>query len=275
MSSGLGETAEGREHLGWLLYESGPEVAEHTVLLLPGALCSAAFYDDLIAEPSLRRASIRFAATTLPGFGGTEPLDDVSIENYARVAGSLAADLGCEAVVGHSLGANVALEMVASSAFKGPVVLLSPSLSREDESKFPRALDVLSRVLGHLPYSLMLRLIGPAMKSSLPPARRDALIAELRNNAPRFLRRQTRRYLAYLDRHGSLASRLGDADVPTRIVFGERDDVGITDDERKALAEYPHVRIFEIANAGHFTLNEQPGQIAELVLDAMGSRSPQ
>ena len=274
MASGLGETAVGREQLGWLLYESGPDVAEHTVLLLPGALCSAAFYDDLIAEPSLRRASVRFAATTLPGFGGTEALDDVSIENYARVAGSLAADLGCEAVVGHSLGANIALEMVASGAFKGPVVLLSPSLSREDESKFPRALDVLSRVLGHLPYSLMLRLIGPAMKSSLPPARRDALIAELRNNDPRFLRRQTRGYLAYLDRHGSLVSRLGDADVSTRIVFGERDDIGITDDERKALAEYPHVTIVEIANAGHFTLNEQPGQIAELVLDALGSQSP-
>jgi pimeloyl-ACP methyl ester carboxylesterase len=275
VASGLGETAVGRERLGWLLYESGPEVAEHTVLLLPGALASAAFYDDLIAEPSLRRASVRFAATTLPGFGGTEALDDVSIENYARVAGSLAADLGCEAVVGHSLGANIALEMVASGAFKGPVVLLSPSLSREDESKFPRALDVLSRVLGHLPYSLMLRLIGPAMKSSLPPARRDALIAELRNNDPRFLRRQTRGYLAYLDRHGSLVSRLGDADVSTRIVFGERDDIGITDDERKALAEYPHVTIVEIANAGHFTLNEQPGQIAELVLDALGSQSPQ
>ena len=275
MASGLGETAVGREQLGWLLYESGPDVAEHTVLLLPGALASAAFYDDLIAEPSLRRASVRFAATTLPGFGGTEALDDLSIENYARVAGSLAADLGCEAVVGHSLGANIALEMVASSAFKGPVVLLSPSLSREDESKFPRALDVLSRVLGHLPYSLMLRLIGPAMKSSLPPARRDALIAELRNNDPRFLRRQTRGYLAYLDRHGSLVSRLGDADVSTRIVFGERDDIGITDDERKALAEYPHVTIVEIANAGHFTLNEQPGQIAELVLDALGSQSPQ
>jgi pimeloyl-ACP methyl ester carboxylesterase len=275
VASGLGETAVGRERLGWLLYESGPEVAEHTVLLLPGALASAAFYDDLIAEPSLRRASVRFAATTLPGFGGTEALDDVSIENYARVAGSLAADLGCEAVVGHSLGANIALEMVASGAFKGSVVLLSPSLSREDESKFPRALDVLSRVLGHLPYSLMLRLIGPAMKSSLPPARRDALIAELRNNDPRFLRRQTRGYLAYLDRHGSLVSRLGDAGVSTRIVFGERDDIGITDDERKALAEYPHVTIVEIANAGHFTLNEQPGQIAELVLDALGSQSPQ
>src|SRR3954451_3767970 len=117
MSSGMGETTVGREHLGWVVYESGPEVADHRVLLLPGALCSAAFYDDLIAEPSLRHASIRFAATTLPGFGGTEPLDDVSMENYARVAGSLAADLGCDAVVGHSLGANVALEMVESGAF--------------------------------------------------------------------------------------------------------------------------------------------------------------
>jgi pimeloyl-ACP methyl ester carboxylesterase len=260
-----------RQHLGWLLYESGPEAADHTVLLLPGALCTAAFYDELIAEPSLRRASIRFAATTLPGFGGTEPLDDLSVENYARVAGRLAADLGCDAVVGHSLGANVAIEMVATGAFEGPIVLLSPSLSRKDESKFPRALDVLARILGHLPYSLMLRMIGPAMKSSLPPARRDALIAELRRNDPRFLRRQTRGYLAYLDRHGSLASRLGDAGVPTRIVFGERDDIGLTEDERRALAGYPNVTIVEIPNAGHFTLNQEPGQIAELVLDAVSS----
>jgi pimeloyl-ACP methyl ester carboxylesterase len=271
VTSVSGERAVGRDHLGWPLYESGPEVAAHTILLLPGALCSAAFYDDLIAEPSLQSASIRFVATTLPGFGSTEPLDDLSIENYARVAAGVAADLGCDAVVGHSLGANVALEMVASGGFNGPVVLLSPSLSREDESKFPRALDVLSRVLGHVPYSLMLRMIGPAMKSSLPPARRDALIAELRNNDPRFLRRQTRVYLEYLDRHGSLASRLGAADVPTTIVFGERDDVGLTENERRALTRYPNVTIVEIPDAGHFTLNEQPGRVAELVLDALGS----
>ena len=33
--------------------------------------------------------------------------------------------------------------------------------------------------------------------------------------------------------------------------------------------------ILEIPNAGHFTLNEEPGQIAELVLDALGSQSLQ
>lgn len=272
---GQAEDTVVREHLGWMLHESGPKVADHTVLLLPGALCTAVFYNDLLAVPSLREASIRFVATTLPGFGGTEPLDDVNIENYAALAASLAADLGCNAMVGHSLGANVAIEMVATGAFGGPIVLLSPSFSRKDESKFPRTLDHLSRVLGHLPYSLMLRIIGPAMKSSLPPSRRDALIDELRNNDPRFLRRQTHGYLAYLDRHDSLASRLGDAGVRTRVVFGEHDDVGLTEDERAVLQGYPNVKIIEVAGAGHFTLNQEPGQIAELVHDAIHSPATQ
>jgi hypothetical protein len=52
----------------------------------------------------------------------------------------------------------------------------------------------ISSVLGHLPYAAMLKVIGPAMKSSLPPDRSDALIADMKRNDPRFLQRQTRRY---------------------------------------------------------------------------------
>jgi pimeloyl-ACP methyl ester carboxylesterase len=184
-----------REHLGWVLHESGPESADHTVLLLPGALATAAFYDDLLAEPSMSKTPIRFVATTVPGFGRTAPPKDMSMESYSKLAGKLASDLGCDAVVGHSLGANIAIEMASAGDFTGPLVLLSPSFSRRDESRFPRALDRLSRVLGHLPYSLMWKIIGPAMKSSLPPTRRDALIAELKKNDPHFLRRQTHLYL--------------------------------------------------------------------------------
>jgi pimeloyl-ACP methyl ester carboxylesterase len=263
-----------REHLGWVLRESRPEGSDHTLLLLPGALASAAFYDDLLAELEQRNATVRSVVTTLPGFGGTPAPADVSLEEYARVAGTLATELGCDAVVGHSLGANVALEMVAADKFSGPVVLLSPSFSREDESKFPRALDRLARVLGHLPYALMLKIIGPAMKSSLPPHRRDALIAELRNNDPRFLRRQTRRYLEYLDRHGPLARRLCDSGVRAWVVFGDHDDIGLTDNERGVLEESPNVTLITIADAGHFTLNQKPGQIADIVLDAISSKSP-
>jgi pimeloyl-ACP methyl ester carboxylesterase len=151
------------------------------------------------------------------------------------------------------------------------LVLLSPSFSRTDESKFPRALDRIGSVLGHLPYSAMLKVIGPAMKGSLPPARQDALIAELRNNDPRFLRRQTRRYLEYLDRYGSLVSRLCDSGVRTWVVFGERDDIGLTDDERRALEDCSHVTLITIPGAGHFTLNEEPGRIAELIIGMLSA----
>jgi pimeloyl-ACP methyl ester carboxylesterase len=262
-------SAQTREHEGWILRESGPEGAEHKALLLPGALATHAFYDDLLAEPSIKDASIGFVATTLPGFGWTPAPDDLSMESYARRAGRLAADLGCDLVVGHSLGANVALEMVGCKAFSGPVVLISPSFSRADESKFPRALDRLSVVFGRLPYSLMLKLIGPAMKSSLPPHRRAALIAELKKNDARFLRRQTRLYLEYLDRHGTLAPRLCDSGVPAWVVFGEHDDIGLAGEERNVLERCPAVTLVTIPGAGHFTLNEKPAEIAKLVLAAL------
>jgi pimeloyl-ACP methyl ester carboxylesterase len=262
-----------RQQERWTLRESGPASAANTVLLLPGALCTVAFYDDVLAEPTLSDASIRFVAANVPGYGSSEPPDDPSMENYATLAGKLAADFRCDGVVGHSLGANVAIEMVAGGHFAGPLVLLGPSFSRTDESKFPRALDRMSSVLGHLPYAAMLKVIGPAMKSSLPPGRQDALIAELKKNDPRFLRRQTRRYLEYLDRHGSLVSRLCDSGVRAWVVFGEHDDIGLTDDERRALEECPHVTLITIPGAGHFTLNQEPARIAELIVEMLSANA--
>jgi pimeloyl-ACP methyl ester carboxylesterase len=257
-----------RRHNGWELYESGPADADQTVLLLPGALCTAAFFEDLMAEPKLGSASVRLVAATVQGFGGTPAPDDLSMENYARLAGRLAADLDAGAVVGHSVGANVAIEMAAAGEFSGPLVLLSPTFSRGDESIFPRLLDRLARVLGNLPYRATFRLIGPAMKGSLPAERHDALVAELKKNDPGFVRRHTRQMLDYLDRHGTLVPRLCGAGVRATVVFGEHDDTGLTDEERRGLEECPHTTLVTIPGAGHFTMNQEPARIAELLLES-------
>lgn len=258
-------------HNGWMVRESGAPDADHAMLLLPGALASAPFYDDVLAEPALTGASVRFVATTIPGYAGTAEPPDLTIEAIARGAFKLAVDFGCDAVVGHSLGANVALEMAAANEFSGTLVLLSPSFSRKDESKFPRALDVLGRALGHLPYTLMFKMIGPAMKSSLPVGRRDTLIAELKKNDPRAVRRSTRLYLEYLDRHGSLVPRLCDSGVRAWVVFGERDDVGLADDERRGLEACGRVTLVTIPDTGHFALTDKPARVAELMLEAVSS----
>jgi pimeloyl-ACP methyl ester carboxylesterase len=264
-----------REHQGWTLRESGPTDAEHCLLLLPGGLCTAAFYDDLAAELDLRGPSLRLVAATLPGHGGTPAPDDVSFENYARLASSLRRDLGCDVVVGHSMGANVAIEMACSCEYDGPLVLLSPSFSRQDESRFLRVLDRLATVLGTLPYRVMLRLIGPAMSSlKVPDARRAELIAEMRRNDPRDMRRVLRAYLHYLGRQGSLAQRLCDSGTPTWLAFGDHGDVGLAADERALLEGCPRVTMVEVAPAGHMTLNEQPAQVADIVLQALaGTRT--
>src|SRR4051795_6516188 len=98
---------------GKILRAGGADDPRYRVLCLPGGLCTAAFYDDLLATPALATGGVRAFATTLPGFGGVPfpPGFDASVETHAAYAGALARDLECDAVVGHSFGANVAIEM--------------------------------------------------------------------------------------------------------------------------------------------------------------------
>jgi pimeloyl-ACP methyl ester carboxylesterase len=256
------------EWTGWDRRDSGPRDATRAALLLPGGMCTAVQYEELMAEPAL--AGVRMIAVTLPGMGGTPAPQDLSIENLARQAAQCAADLGCDVVVGFSTGANVALEMAGSGAFGGPLVLLAPSFSRRDEAVFFRLLDRLARVLGHLPFAAMLKMMGPAMKRMpLPEARRDTLAAEFRKNDPHVIRRGVHCYFQYLDRHGSVAARLCEAGVPAWVVHGERGDGGITDDERRTLETCPLVRVVTIPGASYMTPNEEPALVATLVVQAL------
>jgi pimeloyl-ACP methyl ester carboxylesterase len=252
----------------WERRESGPTDAAHTVLLLPGGMCTAMQYEEVMAEPAL--ADVRLVAVTLPGNGGRPPLEDDSVESYARLTAELAADVGGDVVVGFSMGANVALEMAGSGAFSGPVVLLAPSFSRADEAAFLRVLDRAARVLGHLPFSVMLKFVDQAVKDSpLPPERLEALVADLRANDPRVVRSMIHEYLRYLGRYGSVAPRLAEAGVPAWVVHGEKGDGGITPGERRTLEPCPQIQVITLPGTSFFMPNEEPTMVAGLVRDAL------
>ena len=101
---------DSKDHEAWSVHEWGPADAEHRALLLPGGLCSASSFDDM---------RIGLVATTPAGFAGVPPPNDLSMDGYARAGSALADRLGCDIVVGHSLGANFALEMAAAGDFAG------------------------------------------------------------------------------------------------------------------------------------------------------------
>jgi pimeloyl-ACP methyl ester carboxylesterase len=252
----------------WELCESGPAGADRTVLLLPGGLHRARSYADLMAQPVL--AGVRLVAATLPGHGGTSPPEDFSIENYARLAAELAAGLGCDAVVGFSTGASVALEMAASGAFSGPVVLLGISLSPEDEPAFLRVMNRLGGVLGSLPSAVMLKLIPMATRQARVPAdRRNELLADFRMNSPSNMRQIFRGYLSYLGRHDAPAERLCEAGVPAWVVHAEKGDGGLTDAERRTLELCAHTTVITMPGTSYFIPNERPEQVASCLVEAL------
>ena len=253
----------------WQLVRSGPDAAEHGVLLLPGGACAARSYDEVMAQPAL--AGTRLVAATLPGHAGTRPPLDFSVENYARFAAKLAADHRCDVVVGFSMGATVALEMVASELFAGPAVLLGISLSAQDEPAFFRWIVRLSEVLGGLPTSALMRMTAMATKAAhVSDEHRAEMRADLLANDGRVLSHGMRAYLEYLDRHESPADRLCSAGVPAWVVHAEKGDGALTDAERRTLVACPHTTLITIPGTRFFLPDEEPERVAEIIAEAVG-----
>jgi len=263
-----------REWNGWELREAGPDGARRSVLLLPGALCTAAFYDGLLTDPRLVERGVRFVAATPPGFGGRPAPDDVSIEGFARLTGELAANIGCDVVVGHSFFANVAIEMAAAGLCSGPIVALSPCFSREDEEKDFRQIDRISRVpgLGRLPWLLLPRMLNSSLRGRLPADRHTELVAEMRATDMAVCRRMTRLYFDYLDRHGSLVPRLRASGVDAWVVRGDRDEIGLSEEERRDLEASPNVTMVTVPHAAHFVMTDQPAPTADLIIEVAAGR---
>lgn len=253
----------------WDLRETGPLDARHTVLLLPGGMCSAGSYAEVMAEPAL--AGMRLVAATLPGHAGAPPPDDYSVETCARLATRLATRVGANVVVGFSMGGSVALEMVASGAFKGPVVLLGISLSARDEPAFFRAIVGLGAVLGSLPAALLAKGAASMVKRiPVSAERQNELREDFRKNVPEDVRHGLREYVRWLHRHERPAERLCRAGVPTWIVHAEKGDGGLTIDERRALQECPHAHLVTLPGTVFFLPNEVPKRIADVIVAAVG-----
>jgi pimeloyl-ACP methyl ester carboxylesterase len=181
----------------------------------------------------------------------------------------------CDVVVGFSLGATVALEMVASGVFPGPTVLLGISMSTKDEAVFFRAIVRLGSVLGRIPSAALLRMAGMMVQGlALPSDRKAELAADFRRNDPRVIRRLLREYVRYLGRHADSASRLCDVGVPAWIVHAEKGDGGLTTDERRIVEACPLATVVTIPGTSYLLPNEKQAQIAEIIAAAVAAIRP-
>ena len=247
----------------------GPLDADRSVLLLPGGANAARSFDLVMAEPAL--SGVRLVATTLPGMAGAPVSAEVSSPAVARRAGELARENACDGVVGFSDGATIALDMVLSGHFQGPVVLLGLSLTTPDESTFFRYVVRVSQKVGRWPMAILFRLMPLMARSAKTsePHKKD-LIEDFKRNRAGDAVRVCGEYLDYIAADRNFAAELAASGSPVWVVHAEeKGDGGLTDAERATLEAAPNVTLVTIPGAVFLIPDEAPERTAAVIADAL------
>ncbi len=256
----------------WELVIAGPADADRSVLLLPGGANAARSFNLVMADPAL--SGVRLVATTLPGMAGALVSEDVSIPALSRRAGELAEEHGCDVVVGFSHGATVALDMVLSGHFHGPLVLLGISLTTEDEAAFFRAVVRASQKVGRWPMAAMLRLMPLMARSAkTSKAHKKELIEDFKQNKASDSVLVCVEYLDYIAEDRDFAAQLAASANPVWVVHAEKGDGGLTHAERATLQEAPNVTLVTIPGSVFLLPDEAPQKTAETIASALSQVS--
>ena len=247
----------------------GPLDADRSVLLLPGGANAARSFDLVMAEPAL--SGVRLVATTLPGMAGAPVSAEVSIPAVARRAGELARENACDVVVGFSYGATIALDMVLSGHFQGPVVLLGLALTTPDESTFFRYVVRVSQKVGRWPMAILFRLMPLIARSAKTSERhKKDLIEDFKQNRAGDAVRVCGEYLDYIAADRNFAAELAASGSPVWVVHAEeKGDGGLTDAERVTLEAAPNVTLVTIPGAVFLIPDEAPQRTAAVIADAL------
>ena len=256
----------------WELLAAGPPEADRSVLLLPGGANAARSFNLVMADPGL--SGVRLVATTLPGMAGAPVSEDVSIPALSRRAGELAKQHGCDVVVGFSHGATVALDMVLTGHFQGPVVLLGISLTTEDEAAFFRGVVRASQKVGSWPMAALLRLM-PLMARSSKTTRlhKKELIEDFKQNRASDSVLACVEYLDYIAEDRDFAAELAASGNPVWVVHAEKGDGGLTDAERATLQAAPNVTLVTIPGSVFLLPDEAPQETAAAIAAALAQAS--
>jgi pimeloyl-ACP methyl ester carboxylesterase len=257
---------------------SGP-----VVLLIHGITSSADAWREVVPALASRYTVV---APDLLGHGGSaKPRGDYSLGAYASGLRDLMAALGHEraTVVGHSMGGGIAMQL----AYQFPervermVLVSSGGLGKEvglvlRAATLPGAEWVLPVITRRGPRDVVL--LGSSLMSRVgmrtrADARGTALgLSSLSD--PRARRAFLHTARSIIDGAGqrvSATDRLYLAEnMPTLIVWGERDPMIPAEHGIAAHALIPHSRLELFPGAGHYPFDEDPERFAEVLHDFIG-----
>ena len=229
------------------------------ILLVHGQPGSRADWSLLIP---LLATDHRVIAIDRPGYGAsTEPAVGL-VENAFRLGELLEqrSALGAT-VVGHSLGAGIALAMAERSLGVGALVLVGTA--------------GVQGTVGTLDHLLALPLAGSLGISGVHAANRllrrvrlSPVIEAVDGWGARAGAAFAREQRALLREQAVLESALGRIRVPTTVVVGGRDRIVSPTAQRALAGRIPGARLVELADAGHLIPHRRAPELAAIVREA-------
>lgn len=228
------------------------------VVLLHGWCCRGSDWDAVVADLATCRQVI---VPDLPGHGISEVGEGPwTVESSADAVAKLLRELEAERVVlvGHSLGAAVAIEVARRSEAPQVSKLLAVE-SLHHTAVYPRQPDEVVDVVMSLyeaDFAGTLRaavdwLVAPHAPSSV----RQAILAEMLDTPPKVAIPLMRSLLAW-DRDGALAA----CAVPVHVIAAQH----LLDDAARTVLE-GRCTITTVAAGGHFLMHEAPQEITAAI----------
>jgi pimeloyl-ACP methyl ester carboxylesterase len=196
----------------------------------------------------------------------------------AQVAAFCAAhDLQEIALVGHSMGGNIAVELaLAAPDLVRQLVLVNPALQGPRMPAYTRSYLLRDHGWMALRATIILARGVGLFGDSIPHAHGGGLVRPIvrrlgymRQHDPELLHRLLGALL-----QNDLTPRLPQITQPTLVIAGQFDPLVPASMTRRAARDIPHARFSLMPRAAHNPMDEQPAIFEELLLEFLGFRQP-
>ncbi|MBI2692565.1 MAG: alpha/beta hydrolase [Solirubrobacterales bacterium] len=226
-------------------------------------------YVDLVAELD----GVTTLAANPPGFAQNAPPPGLTYATteYAELIERLAAAERIDMLAGHSLSANILIEVAARNNFTGPIVLLDPCLRFRNEYRSVRLLRRLERVppLAKRAYAATTKSFPESMKGLIRPERLDEIVTDMQKTPPEQNRAVINGYFDHLEQYGTLAARLADARGEIHYVRGDAESIGFDREDIEKIVAQENVTTHAVTNSDHFTMLDNPKEVSEILVAAL------
>jgi pimeloyl-ACP methyl ester carboxylesterase len=243
------------------------------LLLVHGTGSSLRVWDPVVGRLAARRIVI---TVDLPGFGLSPPVQPgtpPTPAGFARILADFLREIRHDAahVAGNSVGGWTALEMAKLGATRS-VVALSPAGLWKGDAPLYNVLSLrgtrrLSRLFDPLMPALLSRPLGRKLMMWQNFAHPERVPPHAAVEAARAFARSPG-FDEHLD--ATIRERFSSGrsiSIPVTVAFGERDRLLLRGQSRHREELPPHTRWIELAGCGHVPTYDDPGLIAEVLLE--------